>query len=67
MVHRVSGMNNSHALAHVLNQAVREHGVVVRMDNFRSTPTRHDQVFKLSFDRGSVGSPNQHNFHLLRK
>ena len=57
VVHRVGGMKNANALVHVLNQAVREFGA----------PTRCDQVLKLSFDRGSAGSPDWHYFHPLRK
>ena len=57
MIHRLSGVDNVQALARLLNQAVRELGAIVRMDNFLGTPTRHEQVFKLSFNRGSSGTP----------
>ena len=40
MIHRISGMKNTQALARLLNHAVRELGAIVRMDNFRGTPTR---------------------------
>ena len=57
MIHRISGMNNAQALARLLNHVVRELGAIVRIDNFWGTLTRHDQIFKLSLDRGSFGTP----------
>ena len=67
MEQRVSSMDNAHCLAHLLNQVVRELTAIVPVDNFRGTPTRHGQIFKLSFDRGSVGSPDWHHLHPLWK
>ena len=65
MVYQISGMNNVQALTSLLNQAVRKLSAIVRMNNFRGTPTRDEQIFKLSFDRGSVGSPDWQMVGLL--